>query len=154
MKKLTLTFLTLFSLNSHAITWKVFGPCDSINPVVQGEAIADLTQSVGANSVMIFDQHKVPYVGVAEGFNSIINTPIGLDSIEVVSDNELRAYGWCFLVNGRMPEAMPSQVHFKSQADVLIWFYAYSTNKNNEWMDDYCSPAYWIKAKQFCETPK
>lgn len=154
MKKIALVFFALSSIKSHAITWKVFGPCDSNNPVVQGVANADLTQSVGANSVAIFDQNKVPYIGVAEGFNSIINTPIGLDTIEVVSDNELRAYGWCYSVNGRLPEGMPGQVHFTSQSDVLVWFYAYSTNKNGEWMDDYCSPAYWIKAKQFCDVQK
>lgn len=149
MKKIVFVLISLLALKSHAVSWKVYGPCDD-KPVAQGEAAVDITKSVGAISVEIFDHNKVPYIGAAEGFNSIINTPVGLDSVEVVSDTELRAYGWCYTVNGKTPSEMPHKINFKSQTDKMVWFYAYSTNKNNEWMDDYCSPAYWIKAKQFC----
>ncbi|WP_374076815.1 DUF4430 domain-containing protein [Bdellovibrio bacteriovorus] len=149
MKKIVFVLTSILALKSHAVSWQIYGPCDE-KPIAQGEVTADMTKSVGTISVEIFDQNKIPYIGAAEGFNSIVNTPVGLDSVEVVSDTELRAYGWCYSVNGKTPAEMPHKINFKSQTDTLIWFYAYSTNKNNEWMDDYCSPAYWIKAKQFC----
>lgn len=149
MKKTALILISALSFNAYAVSWKVYGPCDE-KPVAQGEAVADLTESVGDISVEIFDQNKVPYIGAAEGFNSIINTPTGMDSIEVVSDTELRAYGWCYSINGKTPDEMPHKIKFNAQTDKLIWFYAYTTNIKNEWQDDYCSPAYWIKAKQFC----
>ena len=150
MKTLILFLLLSFSLNSQAVYWKVYGPCDE-KPVHQGQVIADLEKSVGAISIQVFDANKIPYIGSDEGLNSVINTPTDLNSIEVVSDRELRAYGWCYSINGQNPSQMPHELKFSAQSDELIWFYAYSTNKDNKWMDDYCTPAYLIKAKQFCE---
>lgn len=139
----------MISVQSNALTWKVVGPC-SQTPVFEGAVEADLNKSVGQISQEIFDAHKVSYVGSAEGFNSINKSPIGLDSIEVVSNNELRAYGWCYSVNGEIPSVMPNQVKPTSQNDVVVWFYGYMTNKNNQWSSDYCAPAYQVKAAQFC----
>lgn len=148
--KNTIFFLVLMAtLKAPAVSWKVFGPCSN-QPVAQGEFPADLSKSVGQISLEVFEKNKIPYIGVAEGFNSIMGTPVGLDSIEIVSDAEMRAYGWCFSVNGKVPVGMPHEVKFDLQKDQLIWFYAYSTNIKNEWQSDYCSPAYQIKAKQFC----
>ncbi|WII70577.1 DUF4430 domain-containing protein [Bdellovibrio sp. 22V] len=150
MKTTVFLFSIFLALSANAITWKVYGPCDD-KPVVQGEVAIDLAKSVGDITVQILEANKIPYIGSAEGFNSIISTPTGIDSVEVVSDTELRAYGWCYTVNGKQPAEMPHKVNFGKQTDALIWYYAYSTNKNNEWLDDYCSPAYWIKADQFCK---
>ncbi|MFV3407600.1 DUF4430 domain-containing protein [Bdellovibrio bacteriovorus] len=149
LKPLLPLLVVLTASQSQAVSWRIFGACKN-TPVHEGTYQADLTKSVGALSLEIFDANKIPYVGSAEGINSIINSPIGLDSIEVVSDTELRAYGWCYTINGKQPTEMPDKIHFKSQDDKLTWFYAYSTNKNNEWTD-YCSPAYWIAADQFCK---
>lgn len=135
-------------MQSQALTWKVFGACSS-SPVQQGEVTADISKSVGAITVDIFNQNKIPFVGAAEGMNSILNTPIGMDAMEIVSQTEMRVYGWCYSVNGKQPLQMPHEIKFQKQTDELIWYYAYSTNNKGEWTD-YCSPAYWIKAIQFC----
>lgn len=149
MKSIILIALSLFALNANAITWQVFGPCDT-KPVYQGKTEVDLSKSLGALTVEILTQNQIPFVGTESGFNSIINTPTGIDAMEIVSQTELRAYGWCYSLNGKIPDTMPDQVQLTSQKDHLIWFYAYTTNIKNQWQDDYCSPAYWIKAKQFC----
>ena len=149
MKTLVLTLTLLCSLNVHAVSWKVYGACDD-KPLYQGEVRANLQESVGDLSVKLFEANGIPYVGAAEGFNSIAGTMTGLDAIEVVSDTELRAYGWCYTVNGQIPDQMPHEVKFAQQDARLDWFYAYSTNKNGEWMNDYCTPAYKIRAAQFC----
>lgn len=149
MKSFILIAVSLFVLNANAITWQVFGPCDT-KPVFQGKTDVDLTKSLGAVTVEILNQNKIPFVGTESGFNSIINTPTGIDAMEIVSQTELRAYGWCYSLNGKVPDIMPDKVPLTSQKDHLIWFYAYTTNIKNQWQDDYCSPAYWIKAKQFC----
>lgn len=148
MKNLLLILVLGTSLQASAITWKIFGACKN-SPVHEGSFVADLQKSVGHTSIEIFDAYKIPYVGSAEGINSLINSPIGMDSIEVVSDQEMRVYGWCYTVNGKQPTEMPHQIRFQNQTDKLVWFYAYSTNKSGTWTD-YCSPAYWIKAVQFC----
>ena len=148
MKYFLFTLSLIVSAHSQALTWKVFGACTN-KPVQQGEIAADLSKSVGAITVEIFNQNKIPFVGAAEGMNSILNTPIGLDAMEIVSQTEMRVYGWCYSVNGKDPVQMPHEIKFKNQSDELIWYYAYSTNNKGEWTD-YCSPAYWIKAIQFC----
>ncbi|MDG0814787.1 DUF4430 domain-containing protein [Bdellovibrio svalbardensis] len=149
MKNVILFLFVLLPLSANAIKWKVLGPC-SDKPLFQGTYEADLKKSVGEISIEIFDKNKIPYVGVAAGFNSINNSAIGLDALEVVSDEVMRAYGWCYAVNGRMPKVMPDQVTPKNQEDTIAWFYGYSTNIQNEWTD-YCVPGYQIKAAQFCE---
>lgn len=148
MKYLLLLLSFTYSLQSPALTWKIFGACSNA-PVQQGEINADISKSVGAITVDIFSQNKIPFVGAAEGMNSILNTPIGMDAMEIVSQTEMRVYGWCYSVNGKDPLQMPHEIKFQKQTDELIWYYAYSTNNKGEWTD-YCSPAYWIKAIQFC----
>ena len=150
MKSIAVALVFLITLQAQAITWKVYGAC-SETPVYEGTYNADLSKSLGHISQAIFDSNKIPYVGAPEGYNSILNTPVDLDSIEVVSDKEMRVYGWCFAVNKKMPQAMPHKVNFTSQNDELMWYYAYSTNLEGKWLDDYCSPAYWVQAKQFCK---
>lgn len=151
MRTILLALVLGWGLSAQAVSWKVFGACQD-EPIHSGSYSADLNKSVGELSVEIFNEHQIPYVGVAEGFNSILNSPIGLDSIEVVSDVEMRVYGWCYSVNGEQPEAMPHKIFLTSPLDEIVWFYAYSTNLYNEWTN-YCRPANEIKAEQFCSQP-
>lgn len=149
MKNIFALLLVSLPLSSYAITWKVVGAC-SETPLYQGTATADLSKSVGANTIQIFDANKVQYYGVEEGISSVNDSPVGLDAVEVVSDTLMRAYGWCYSVNGKVPLAMPHKVSFTSQNDELVWFYGYSTNKNNQWLD-MCVPGTNIKPDQFCK---
>lgn len=150
MKTLLATLTILFSCQCYAVSWKVYGPC-SKRPVHAGTTILkDAKISVGAFSLQVFDSHGIPYIGSELGFNSIIGTPTDRGSIEIVSKDEIRAYGWCYSVDGKFPERMPHEVFFDHPEAELVWFYAYSTIKNNQWQGDYCSPAYNIKAPQFC----
>lgn len=151
MRTVLLALILSWGISAQAVSWKVFDACHD-EPVHSGIHAADLDKSVGELSVEIFNLHKIPYVGVAEGFNSILNTPIGLDSIEVVSDVEMRVYGWCYSVNGEQPDSMAHKIFLTQPTDEIVWFYAYSTNLYNEWMN-YCRPANEIKAEQFCSKP-
>lgn len=141
-------FLTV-SHNAHAVYFTVIGAC-SEKPVHSGSFKTDLEDSVGKISMDIFDFNKIPYVGTEHGMNSIINSPVGLDAMEVISDSKMRAYGWCFSVNGVIPDVLASETYFSKQNDVLNWFYAYSTYDQGVWTD-YCVPAYKIKSPQFCK---
>ncbi|KHD88505.1 MAG: hypothetical protein OM95_08315 [Bdellovibrio sp. ArHS] len=151
MKKSIFALLLLASSYSQAVTWEVYGPCDN-QPVHQGKVDVDLKKSVGEISVAIFEVNKIPFVGGPEGMSSIINTPMGLESLEIVSNTVMRAYGWCFAVNGTTPNKMPNVLNLRSQDDKIVWYYAYTTNKENVWQDDMCSPAYWVQADQFCKS--
>ncbi|MFA6238726.1 MAG: hypothetical protein WC635_15430 [Bacteriovorax sp.] len=146
---LLISFSTLLPIAASAITYEVIGPC-SEKPVFAGSFdLADLSTNAGKATVQIFDQHKIPYQGDENGFKSIIGTPTGTDSIEVISETKMRAYGWCYSIDGVEPDVMPKDVLFNSSDSKLIWFYAYSTYDNGSWID-YCVPSYRVKAAQFC----
>lgn len=152
MRNVLLALLILGgSFSAQAVSLKVFDACHD-EPVHSGQYTADLNRSVGELSVEIFNHYAIPYIGAAEGFNSILNSPIGLDSIEVVSDVEMRVYGWCYSVNGEQPDSMAHKIFLTHPTDEIVWFYAYSTNLYNEWTN-YCRPANEIKAEQFCSKP-
>jgi hypothetical protein len=145
---LSLSFI--INIDASAITYEVIGPC-SEKPVYDGKLnLEELKTNLGIFSMTLFDQQKIPYQGSESGFNSIINTPTGLDAMEVISDTKMRAYGWCFSVNGISPDVMPDEFFFKNNNDKLVWFFAYSTYDKGEWTD-YCIPSYKIKAEQFCK---
>lgn len=149
MKTILALLFVIAPFSANAITWKVIGAC-SETPLYQGTATADLNKSVGDNTISIFEANKVNYTGVAEGISSVNDSPVGLDAVEVVSDTLMRAYGWCYSVNGKVPLVMPHKVSFTSQNDELVWFYAYSTNDKNQWID-MCVPGTNIKPDQFCK---
>ncbi len=145
-----LSILTLtISATSLAVTFSVVGPC-SPDSEYKGSFKTDLSENVGKISMDIFDFNQIPYIGTQDGMNSILNTPTGLDSAEIISDTKMRAYGWCYSVNGEIPNVLPSEYFFKSQSDHLVWFYAFSTYDKGAWLD-YCVPSYTIKAPQFCQ---
>ncbi len=149
-KKLIIHFIFhFFILNiANAIELKITGPC-SEQPAYQLNVNIQVPSNLGQISIEIFDLNKIPYLGTATGMNSLLNTPIGLDSLEVVSDEILRAYGWCYSINSQTPDVMPDQVIVQAQNDVIHWYYAYSTSIRNQWID-YCIPAYKTKSPQFC----
>lgn len=142
-----LTFI--ISCNVYAITYEVIGPC-SATPAYSGTyALSDLKESVGKVSVAIFDRQQIPYNGNSDGFSSILNTPTGRESIEVISDTKMRAHGWCYSVNGIGPDVLAGDYFFTSDADKVVWFFGYSTYDHGQWTD-YCVPSYTVHAAQFC----
>ncbi|MFM6928721.1 MAG: DUF4430 domain-containing protein [Bdellovibrio sp.] len=149
MKTLSVLFAIFLPLSSQAVTWKVVGPC-SETPWFQGSYEADLQKSLGDNTIDILNLNKIPYLGVAGGINSINNSPIGLDAMEIVSDIEMRAYGWCVSVNGKVIKDFPSNVSLASQNDEIVWYYGYARNLENQWLG-MCYHANKIKADQFCK---
>lgn len=133
---------------SHALQWEVIGPC-SPKPLFHGLEVPEPSESLGAYSIRVFNNNKIPYQGVAQGLNSIANSPTGLDALEVLSDTSMRAYGWCFEIDGLTPDKMPDQVLLSENTKKIRWFFAYSLNQNNEWIN-YCQPAWKVRSEQFC----
>ena len=149
MKTLLSLALMMCSLSVHAVYFDVIGAC-SKKPLHAGRFITDISESVGKISVDIFEANKIPFVGSEEGMSMIANSPMGLDAMEVLSDTKMRAYGWCFTVNGVLPDVLASKSFLTSQNDYISWFYAYSTYDAGIWTD-YCIPSYNLKAEQFCK---
>jgi hypothetical protein len=147
MKFILLLFLSaLLEVSAHALTIEIIGAC-SDQPAYSGsENYSNL--SVGLATMKYLNQHSIPYKGSESGIASILGTPTGDDSIEVINDHEMRAYGWCFEVDGVQPDLMPDQVILLGP-EHLKWFYAFSYYDSGKWIT-YCEPAYTVKPKSLC----
>ena len=141
-----LSLVLLFSFSSFANEVYFQGPCEE-KPFLKGEVTgAGLT--AGDITVELLEKSGTEYIGSVGGINSVIGTPTGTEAIEVVSNTHMRAYGWCYEIDGFQPAAMPDQIELKGTEQVR-WFFAYSTYKAGVWMD-YCTPSYELKSPFLC----
>lgn len=125
----TLILILLFSLPSFAAEVYFQGPCEE-KPFLRGEMTgAGLT--AGDITVELLEESKTEYIGSTGGINSILGSPVDTEAIEVLSDTKMRAYGWCFEVDGFQPAAMPDQIKLVGTEQVR-WFFAFSTYEDGE----------------------
>ncbi len=146
---MVIAFSMALSTDVFAVYFDVIGPCSS-KPAYSGSFKTDITENVGRISIDIFEANKIPFIGTEDGMNTIIGTPVGDEAIEVISDTKMRAYGWCFSINGVIPDVLTSQSYVTKQNDYISWFYAYSTYDQGNWID-YCVPSHTLKSPQFCK---
>ena len=73
---------------------------------------------------------------------------MGLDAMEVLSDTDMRSYGWCFEVDGKVPESYPDSIPLKG-VKKITWFYAYAEYVKGEWISQ-CKPSYQLKSPYVC----
>lgn len=119
-----------FSVNqASALSFSVIGKNREV--LLQQEKLVVLPLSVGQISLDIFNQEKVPYVGGVYGFAGLFGIE---QDVEVISDSEMKAYGWCYSVDGLIPASMADQLMVDRQESVLEWFYAYAHYKNGIWV--------------------
>ena len=144
MKLLFLIFPTLLFANTISFV----GPCSS-DPLLEETFQLKTESYLGEVSIKSLENNKVPYLGNERGLNSIYNTPTGSQAIEVVSDETLRAYGWCFSINGEIPDKMPDEIELTGEGNEIIWFFAFSTSTRNQWVD-YCVPAHQVAPNFLC----
>jgi hypothetical protein len=51
----------------------------------------------------------------------------------------MKAYGWCFRLNGEVPELMANEVTDLRENDVIEWYYAYAHYRGGQWIAQ-CRP--------------
>ncbi len=150
MKKtiLTLSLLTL-TTTLYALDFTIIGACDQ-KPLFNKKITITKEVNLGELSVAVLTKNQIPFKGASDGINSIYNTPTGLDAIEIVSDTKMRAYGWCFSIDGAVPDKMPDQIPVLKDTKKILWWFAFSTQDMGQWVD-YCVPSYQVRATQFCK---
>ena len=144
--KILFFLLSLISFSSMAATLEVIGAC-SKKPLLSIEG-QNHFETVGDFTLHYFQKNRIPFQGNERGMNSIFNTPVGLDAMEVLSDTQMRSYGWCYRVNGKVPDVYADEI-ILNDGDHIEWFFAYA------WYDkgwiSMCNPAYEVKSPQFCK---
>jgi hypothetical protein len=91
-----------------SIMIEVLGPCSKY-PLFQTALPVERESSIWKLTQMAFNHHNIPYSGAEYGLQSAFNTPTGLDAMEVINDREMRSYGWCYEVDGKVPEVYLSK---------------------------------------------
>jgi hypothetical protein len=148
MKTYLTFFLVLFSFNSFSFEIEFIGGCSQQALFSQKVKYAK-GMNVGDTTLKVLDDHAIPYQGTASGLNQVFNTPIGLEAMEVVSDNEMYAYGWCFEIDGVIPEVLADKVSVKPTTKLITWFYGHAHFLNGEWISQ-CEKSYLRRSAQIC----
>lgn len=144
----TLLFTLLFSLSAQAVELKFIGPC--LEDFIMKTEVTEDFSNVGELTVATLAKYNIPFKGTAEGLASAFETPIGEAAIERVSEVELRAYGWCFAVDGEAPDLYPHQVQVSPSTKEITWTFGFARYYKGEWVTQ-CTPAYKIKPAFLCE---
>lgn len=143
----SLIFLSV-SAAAYAVEITVQAPCAD-SPWLKVQLPHDPSQSVGAQTIQALTAGQVAYVGTPSGIISIRETLPSARALEVVNDRSMRAYGWCFSLNGKIPDVLPDQVYPESANDEITWFFAYATYENGLWKD-YCTPTHTTRPAYLC----
>lgn len=117
--------LTLF------IALEIIGPC-STKPLATLNAVPAMT--VGEATISTLNKYKIPYQGTEKGINTLYSLPTPAQSLEILSDSDMRAYGWCFDVDGEVPEEYPDQIEIHEGMKKIRWFHGYAEMKNGVWV--------------------
>ena len=146
-----LPFTFMLAIMSHpaaAVNFQVQTLCsDALS--VESEFAATTTDSVGSVTIKALDDSGVRYTGSAEGISSIGDSPSGDKAMEIISSTHMRAYGWCYSVNGIEPASMPDQVKIASNDDIIRWYYGYAEYKDGTWVT-YCTPTHQARPAYIC----
>lgn len=146
MKAIILTLLIASTASAQTLT--IIKPCS--NQVAYSKTIdLDKEISVGEFTVKNLLEDQVIFQGTERGINSIYNTPVSLDAMEVISDTEMFAYGWCYKVNGFEPNLYPHEFTIK-QNDQVVWWFGYAHYKDGNWITQ-CDPSHLRAHSQFCK---
>lgn len=129
-----LSLIVLGSLNAHALTFKVIGKNSEI--LFSADTEVSVPQTVGQISVELFNKNQIPFIGDIDGIASVH----GIESeLDLISDTDMKAYGWCYSVNGSVPEDFVHKVSITTQETELVWFYGYAYFNSGEWVSQ-CVP--------------
>jgi hypothetical protein len=141
--------LLLFLGNAYGTTIEFIGPCDS-RPQFSAGIKYDY-DNVGELTIGILEKYNFEYQGTEQSLLQLFDTPVGLDAHEVLSDDEMRSYGWCFKIDGVLPDKYPSDISVTNKMKVITWYYGYADYKKGKWLN-FCQEAYKLKPAFLCKT--
>ena len=148
MKKFIIALFISLPLFAVEITFT--GPCDK--NFIMRTKVTETYENVGELTISVLTKYKIPFKGSPEGLVSAFNTPTGDGSVEVLSDVEMRAYGWCYSVDGVSPELYSNEIPITSETKSISWYYGFAHYYKGEWIAQ-CTPAHTVKPRFLCSSP-
>ncbi|MCO5143869.1 MAG: hypothetical protein M9962_12330 [Oligoflexia bacterium] len=132
--------LLLFSSSSHALTVTFHDPCEPRKVLGVKKWLKPYEQkSLGSITLESLDELKLDYIGAEKGIHTIQGTPVGEDALEIISREEMRAYGWCFHLDGKLLESYPDEVFLDKENKKIDWFFGFAHYIRGKWVSQ-CEP--------------
>ena len=138
-------FILLASLLVPSMSWggslsfRVLG--------VQGEVLLNQQVEITSEALGKLTDHIVQaavqgkFLKAYEGSEMGVKSINGLGSaLEVLSDTEMNAYGWCYRVDGKVIDLLAGQCLLTGNESSIEWYYAYAHLNRNDWTA-MCVPA-------------
>lgn len=140
MKKLFLLFFVL-SFKANAVEFKIQNICDD-STFLDSDISIFLPEYVSKITHYMFENFEVAFNGDENSISSILGSPTGDQSIEIVSNEHMFIYGWCYEVDGVQPDVLMSQflVDPRNHKEIR-WIFGYAEYFRGEWLS-YCTPVY------------
>lgn len=142
MRKFTFTFLFLISFKANAAFWiEISNPCVNVASIF--EEVDVFAPATVSNIVQFFfPTFAIPYQATESHIIHIFNTPTDEEAIEWISNDHYRVYGWCYSVDGVIPDVTMDQYVVDPLTTKRIqWFYGFAEYQNGNWLN-YCEPLY------------
>lgn len=139
--------ISIFPLLSFSAEINIIDPCDKEIVIQASKSITKM--DLGSFTIHMLNEIGIKYQGDSSSILSINNTPVGSDAIEIIEDNQMKAYGWCYDLNGVAPEVYPNEVQIKN-SDKVTWWFGYALYQNGKWITQ-CTPAYLDPPAFLCQ---
>jgi hypothetical protein len=142
--------LLILSVQAFALRFSVSELC-SDSKYLDTQIEMDSNSTVSEVTLDTFSLFGVEFLGDERSISSIIGTPTGLEAYEVISDNEMRIYGWCFEVDGVQPDRFMHEINIDPKIHSHInWFFGSAHYKDGAWLT-YCTPSFENKSPFICK---
>lgn len=147
-------YLVLFAMtissSLFAGTFTVEAPCQ-YREAYSEEFNKDKFETAGDVTIHMLTKSRIPFQGTERGINQIFSTQLGLDALEVVSDEVMYAYGWCYTINNEITMSYADEVYLDDYANANItWFYGISKFDKDKWVS-MCQKATLRKDSPVCQ---
>ena len=143
MKTLFTAFALLIAQTAaYATQFEVRGyaPILSIETSIQkGERVSALTQTIlshAKESQLILNFY---FNGLGMESLTTLDEEVLGNSMEIENDKEIRAYGWCYSVDGIAPDLLADEYVLTGNEKNITWFYGYATQILGHW-ESQCVP--------------
>ena len=119
----------VFCLQAKAVEVRVTGP-NNTALFSQNTNVA-FPVNVGEATLEAFERFEIPFEGGTYGFSKIFEFG---NELKTISKSEMKAYGWCFSVDGVTPETMADETPIRGTEKLIEWYYAYAHFKEGLWI--------------------
>ena len=133
-------FISLFSIlsllliqSAHAVTLSVYQP-QAVRVVGMNLGTKVVGKSVGDATITALNAKAQVSNFTYTGDASYISSMNGLtQKTETLPNGDIKASGWCFTLNGVLPDMAASQIKITAESDEIVWYYGYMLRAAGEW---------------------